>query len=315
MSGDVLLFYHTHTPHSNQFERECRGLEITTHASDYIRILERLPANVDAVFVKTDHWRTDPTYFDQLEERLSERGQPMERFRSHVRFKIGGSSGTVINGVEGSVRSEQKHVVIAGLPLSDKGEYYNLGMEELIEAGDRGHWIAPAHIGMPLHRFERELLTEIFEQAKRRDVDVALGYPTGYFPLYNSICRNEGPFRTSVEDIANKHDIALLPELDLHGVVPEAFFGCGVLEERVSERLGNGSFPTGDLLKPELFRPNDCRLGITVRQYLRNYTAFIPFIDQPENPDERFRMSLPDEQTLQDIDIATQTLELRKQKK
>ncbi len=310
MSRDVLLFYHTHTPDSNKFEKEVRDLVISSHATDYVEILSRLPAGCDAVFVKTDHWKTDPSYFDRLESRLPDEDAPFERFDTHVCFDINGSTGIVINGVEASLITEKWHVIIAGLPLTDSARYCDIGIDELVDIGTEAAWFAPAHVGMPFHRIPDTHLSTLFERASERDVDVALGYTTGYFPLYNLVVRNEIPFKQSVHDLATRHDIPMLPELDLHSVMPPRFSGCGVIDEKAVSSLINGDIPTEAIFAADLYRPSGTKPGITLRQFVRNYAMFAPLVSGWDDPEAVFTRSLPSEESLRKMDISQHTVPL-----
>lgn len=310
MTGGAFLFYHTHTPDSNGFEREVRNLQITTHVTDYIEVLRRLPAGIDAVFVKTDHWQTDPTYFHRLEDRIDSTDGSLERFDAHVCVDVDDSTGVIVNGVETSLRSQSKHVIVGGLPLDDDGTYHNLDLEELLSVGETADWIAPAHLGIPSHRFGQSLLEELFRRAEAADVRTLLGYTTGYTPLYNRLARNEVPFRTSVRSIAREFDVPLVPELDLHTVVPEGLSGCGVLDASAVDRLRGGELPLDAFAAADLFRPPGCRNGITTGQLARTYATFLPFVSPWPDPAARFSASLPETEWLRSIDVAASTTPL-----
>lgn len=88
MGNHVLLFNHTHTPDSNRFESDIRGLTIDSHATDYLAIVKALPKTFDVVFVKTDHWKTDPAYFDRLQTEIARLGGSCERFETHLWFEL-----------------------------------------------------------------------------------------------------------------------------------------------------------------------------------------------------------------------------------
>lgn len=310
MDRPVLLFNHTHTPASNRFEREVRGLPIDSHAADYVAVAERCPPDLHPVFVKTDHWITDPTYFEDLEARLAERGVELQPFDAHVCFEIGGSRATIINGVEASVRSERRHVTIGGLPITDQEQYHNLTVDELVDVGTRAGWISPAHIGMPRHRIGAALMDAIVDRATAADVPIAVGYSAGYFPTYNRLARNELPFRRSVWDYHREYGLSLLPELDLHGVLPNGCSGCGVLDPAVTGALWDGRLPVDRLLGADLLQLVGGRNGVTVREFLRNYAVFLPIVHEPADPAAWFVRSLPETAWLQSLDIEANTVEL-----
>ena len=303
MTLNTLLFHHTHTPDSNRFEREVRDLDINSHVTDYVEIMRRLPNNIDGVFTKTDHWKTNPKYFSQFEERLQRNDIEFKRFDSHIVFRIDGSTGVIINGVEASLESEKKHFTIIGLPISDSDLYYNLTLEELIKAGMKANWISFAHIGMPFHHISEKTLRDVIYKAEQKNVDVAIGYATGYSPLYNRITRNEIPFRTSIREYARKYDLPLVPELDLHCVVPPGFTGCGVMDAEATRVLTRGELPTQELLAADLFTPSQYREGISIIELLRTYAIFLPGIPQRGSPKQTFRHSLPQRGQLQSIDV------------
>lgn len=311
MKQPTLLFHHTHTPDSNRFEREIRGLNIETHATDYVALASRLPADQDVVFVKTDHWKTEPEFFDRLETRLNNSGANLSRFASHVCFELEGSRAAIINGVEAAVDRGQNHLTICGLPLESAETYTALDLEELSDIATDVAWIAPAHIGMPFHHISSGLMSDICELDADPRIRVALGFTTGYFPSYNRISRNELPTRISVREYAKKHDLPLLPELDLHAVVPEGFSGCGVVESGVTDELEEGRLPVDELLAADLFRPSGCRNGITKRQFLQNYAAFVPFLNSHVGSRRVFVRSLPDTEWLRSINSHNRVVELQ----
>lgn len=311
MDRDVILFNHTHTQDSNRFEAEVRGLDINSHATDYVEVVRRFPEGLDAVFVKTDHWKTDPAFFERIRSRLTDLGVTMERYETHVCFEIGGSVGAIINGVETSLLSERRHVTIGGLPVSDAEVYHDVSVDQLVEVGASAGWIAPAHVGIPFHGIPRTLLDDLFAEVASADVSAALGYTTGYFPLYNRLARNEIPFRDSVSDLADEYGVSLVPELDLHGVLPHGLSGCGVLDAAVVERLREGALPTSDILAADLLRPAGCRRGLTVRQVVRNYGPFVPFVPRRTDPARRFRGSIPDREWLRALDVSANTVPLQ----
>jgi hypothetical protein len=310
MTRDVLLFHHTHTPDSNRFEREVRGLPIDSHTTDYVELASRLPDGQDAVFVKTDHWKTSPKYFDRLASRLDSRDSELTRHDAHVYFELTGSRVAIINGVEAAVARQRNHVTICGVPLETRETYTTLDLQGLEDVAADAAWIAPAHVGMPFHHISPSLMEAICELAAAPNVEVALGYTTGYFPLYNRIARNEIPARTSVGAHAEAFDLSLLPELDLHTAVPEGFSGCGVVQNSVIDALRDGHLPVSDILRADLFRPTGCHSGITVRQFLHNYAVFVPLLEGTADPHRLFERSLPETEWLRTLDVPANTVPL-----
>lgn len=310
MSSDVFLFYHTHTLSSNQFEQDIRGLNIDSHATDYITLTQRLPEGQDAIFVKTEHWKTDPDYFDRLASRLESEDSSLIRHEAHVYFELDGSRVAIINGVEAAVDKQRNHITICGVPLDWDRTYTTLNLEELDELARCVAWIAPAHIGMPFHHYPPSLMESICELSTSPDIDVALGYTTGYFPLYNKLARNEVPTRVDVHEYADQYGISLLPEIDLHTVVPEGFSGCGIIDRSVIEHLQEGGMPVSEILDADLFEPSGCRKGISVRQFMYNYAPFVPFFDGTASHERWFHESLPETEWLQEINIEANSVPL-----
>lgn len=310
MGQNVLLFHHTHTADSNRFEKEVRGLRIDSHATDYVTLVDRLPEGQDALFIKTDHWKTEPEYFDRLETRIESKGSKLTRFDTHVYFELEGSRAAIINGVEAAVERQQNHLTICGLPLESNETYTVLNIEDLAELAADAAWIAPAHIGMPFHHIPPNLMESVCELSTRSEITLAIGYTTGYFQRYNQISRNEIPTRTSVQEYARRFELSLLPELDLHAVVPEGFSGCGVVDPSVMDELRAGEIPVAKILRADLFRPSGCYHGTTMRQFLHNYATFVPFIEGISNSEQLFEQSLPDTGWLRELDITANTVPL-----
>lgn len=307
MTRATLLFHHTHTPDSNAFEAAVRDLHIRSHVTDYVAIARALPPAFDAVFVKTDHWRTDPAYFDRLERQLED--QAFERFERCVQFTVDDTTAVVVNGVETAVDTRRCHVTVVGLPLADEATYECLGVDELVALGRRASWIAPAHIWMPRHRYTRSLLDRLVSKATDAGVDVALGYPTGYPPIYNRLTRNDLPWVSDVTAVAESLAVPLVPELDTHAALPPGLAGCGVLRGGIEAGdVGEGLL--AELLSADLFSPPGVRGGITVGQFLANYAPFLPGPTPEIDYEAMFERTLPDADRLAGVSLAESVVEL-----
>lgn len=312
MDRTTLLFHHTHTPDSNRYEQEIRGVKIKSHATSYLEIVNRLPENCNAIFIKTDHWKTSPEYFDRIEDELHSKNTGLTRFESHVYFELDGTRAAIINGVEAAVESQNNHITICGLPLENERTYETLQFTDLENVARDAAWIAPAHIGMPFHHVPTDLMESICGLSSDSSIEVALGYTTGYFPMYNRISRNEIPFRTSVGEYADRFDLNVLPELDIHAVVPDGFAGCGLVETAAIDALRNGDIPVEEIFDSDLFTPGGYQRGIRVDQFLRNYATFIPLYGNGNvSFEELFETSLPSTDWLESVDFEKSSVPLR----
>lgn len=103
----------------------------------------------------------------------------------------------------------------------------------------------------------------------------------------------------------------MLPELDLHGTVPDLFSGCGVVNGSATNALFRGRMPTEQLLDADLLRPPTARPGIPVSRFLRDYASFVPFLSEPAAPDRRFRDSIPDPARIRSLDLDRHSVALR----
>jgi hypothetical protein len=306
----ALLFHHTHTPASNRFERAVRGLDIDSHATDYLRLARALPGGTDAVFVRTDHWRTDPAFFERLGDRMAAVGTGVDTFERHVVFEVDGTRAAVINGVEGSVIDDRYHITVCGLPLDDAATYRSLDGTELAAVCERAAWVAPAHVGLPGHRYPERLLASVFDIVSDSPARAVLGYPTGYPAAVNRISRNAVPGRSSVRALAARFDVPLLPELDLHATVPPRYAGCGVLPSSAVDDLADGHLPTPDILAADLLATESGVPGIPLRAFARTYDAFLPGLRPDRDWRKRFEQSLPDPDTVRNLDRVTDVVGL-----
>jgi hypothetical protein len=204
------------------------------------------------------------------------RGGRFERHAAHVCLELDGSRAAVVHGVEASVESDDQHVTICGLPLSDDGVYRGLSPAAVAEAGRDAAWVAPAHPFVPRLGYEQSVLRDLVTAATARDVPVALGYTVGYAPLFNALARGEcDPRRDhTVVSLAEELDVPLVPEVDWHVALPPTVARMRPLPDGTVDALERGEIPAADCFWAPAVPP--ARTALTYPEFVRSYPELFP---------------------------------------
>lgn len=282
--GAALLYHHTHTPASN-------AAGGGNHHGDYAAMREALPGEVDLVMVRTEHWETDTTFYDDLEAELEDAYDAVvERYGTHMHADSAEGRLTVINGVETAVEESHHHVTLAGLPIED-ATYPVMEREELYEHAKDAAWVSPAHPKMPTYIWDDDLLDDVFTVAEEDGFTAAWNYSTGYTPLLNRFARGTVlPHTKSAHDYREEYDIDFIPEIDLHAAIPERGEGAGLLDPDVVDALAAGDMPTEELLSSRVVSYG--REGLSLRVLLSSFPDVPSMVPGYTSTVRRF---LPDE--------------------
>jgi hypothetical protein len=270
------LLHHTHTRASNDADRRIRGHTAGNHQADYLGLVSKLPAGVDVVVTRTEHWYTTGDLYDDLAAAVRARGGRFERHAAHVCLELDGSRAAVVHGVEASVETDDQHVTICGLPLEDDGVYRGLSPEDVATAGQDAAWVAPAHPFVPRLGYEQSVLREVVTAATARDVPVALGYTVGYAPLLNALARGEcDPRREdTVVSLAERLGVGLVPEVDWHVALPGTLGRMRPLPDGVFDALERGEIPAVDCFWAPAVPPT--ATALTYPEFARSYPELFP---------------------------------------
>ncbi len=293
-----------HTEVSNKSVKELGEWDYGdhNHFSDILDIVEALPSGIDVVFNRTEHWRTDPELFDSLEEKVEAAGGEFNRHGSHVAFEHTGNRAAVINSVEVSVEREDYHFIVGGLPLDDSSTYYNLSVEELLELAEKAHWCSAAHAFAPNFKIPDRILMEFYRKSADRDVRRGIGYMTGYTPLLNRLTHGRykklhnliysffelrNPLREifspnkerkySIFDYSRHFNVPLIPEMDMHTLIPERLEGCGVLKSDAMESLREGKIPVTQIMDAKVLSFSGIeKEGGSWLEFFQNFPGVLP---------------------------------------
>lgn len=280
------LLHHTHTPYSNRTEQDVRGDDGGwNHYADYVRLVETLPAGTNVVLTRTDHWRAEADFYDELSGRVSNAGGRLVRHDRHVTFELGGSRAAVVHGVETSL-ADGGHVTVCGLPLDDGRTYRRLDVETLVETGGRAGWIAPAHPFLPGASVGECLLRRLVTESLDHGVPVALARSVGYLRTLNAVAAGRLRRGPSVRSLADEYGVPLVPEYDWHVALPDL---TGRLPDGVMADLVGGRLPVDRLLAASV----DPTVGLSPIQFSRSFPDLVPGFETalgrrllPQSPDE-----------------------------
>lgn len=265
-----VLINHTHTPYSIESSEEYLGERVENHVADYPALVERLDrephSGIAPIFVRTEHYDTDPSFFEEdlptaVEE---EYDGEYEEHDAHVTGEIGDTPFAVINGVEASVGEglEDGHMTIAGLPIDDDASYADLSFDDVYDVAREAEWAAPAH---PMQVIPSVLDTGWSEDdldllyndlTDERGVTLAIESATGYDPFTNAISRGalrslQG--RKHILDYAEKYDLQVIGAWDWHVSMPEGLEGANVPHRQSAFRdIEKGDIPAEKLLNSDI---------------------------------------------------------------
>lgn len=277
MSSKTVLLHHTHRSYSTVAEREVRGFRAVNHHSDDVAIAEALGPELSAIITRTEHFQTDPTYFEKLRDEVEARGGTFNEHTNHVTFQLPGNAPhAIVNGIEASVRRDTAHFTLVGLPLDAKEELYNLTLDELCEVSERVNgFTAAAHPFLPGFEIPRNIFEQFYETARDNpDIDSALNYTTGYWWPINKVAQGSWRMGPSVNEYAEMYDASLVPELDLHVTVPPRGQGIGLYRDGgiIDDLWANDDLPpTEQLLDVDVISNRPGREGLGFVQFLQTY--------------------------------------------
>ena len=289
----TIFSHHTHTTDSNHAERTVRNHTNEIHQADYVSMVGAAPPNLDLIFTRTEHWEADPTRFDRLAERVSERDGTVSTFESHVVFSVAGSRGAVINGIETSLETDTSHVTVCGLPIDRRPPARVCSLNVLCDLGREAAWVAPAHPRFPKLGFSDARLRRFLDRVGDEPFGVGLGYTTGYPAALNALARG---LHTShpITDYAREYDLPLLPELDWHTALPRTPSGLGVVDDEAFTALVDGRIPTTELLAARLLETGRWPGGVTWSDFSQTFLGGVlpslrPYLGVAAPDEDRLR--------------------------
>ncbi|MDY6777228.1 MAG: hypothetical protein SVU32_01055 [Candidatus Nanohaloarchaea archaeon] len=291
--GPTLFLNHTHTYRSNDFTADIKNTEGIDHHTDYLAITEQLPEDIDVIYNRTEHFKTGEQLYEDIRDELDNLDEPYEQHDTHLWFEREGTEAAIINSVEATLEQDNWHVLITGLPIQEE-TYYNLSEDELLDAAADAAWFAPAHPFINNFRIPDSRLESMFEKAQERDdTTAALCYSTGYTPQVNRLAQgretrltrlletvSSGSTRQEERDVfdyAEEYELDLVPELDLHAILPEGLEGAGVIDEPVMDQLHDGELPGDAFLDTDVLSYSGPGTeGLSWRQFITTFPGTVP---------------------------------------
>ncbi|MFB6190990.1 MAG: hypothetical protein ABEJ64_01025 [Candidatus Nanohaloarchaea archaeon] len=282
-----LLAHHTHTPESNRTAREYAGVDARNHAGSYLELVEALDPGFDIVFSRTEHHGkyscSDPrSYHSRLQQEAGEKGVELDYHDRHVTGELEGTRFAIIEGVEASYRDEDNHVTFVGVPVDEEVDLHELGEDEFYSEAEKASFVAPAHPFLGDLGFPREDLEELVDTAGNGhgEIELMLGYSTGYDRLTNARARGElMNGGKAVEEVAGE-EVPVIPELDWHVCIPGELSGFGVLPDGSVDRLFEGDIPVENFGRAEVIQNG--KNGISPLQMVTTYPEELPLYDRFE---------------------------------
>jgi hypothetical protein len=286
--SNTLFINHFHTEKSTEYVREIteepewKGIN---HLGDPMKILKKLDEGQNAVIVLTEHYRTNgEKFFEKLGEDVEEIGGDYELNDRSLMMEHERSKVAIINGVEASYKRRDTHIVIAGLPIEDEEEYYNLDIEELSRVLEDAAYAHPAHPFLGDFGMDMEELDEVCETIKDSPTKLFIPYTYAYPFNIDRNARGETDSEIDVRELAERYGAPLIVEHDHHVHLPSSLGGIGLLNDRAINELEEGRVPVDEIKDMRIIQPTKLdtfrdlfRAGRTFADQLPNYIEWERF--------------------------------------
>jgi hypothetical protein len=250
-SREILFFNHFHTERSTEYvdeERDVPEWDGSNHFGSPVKTLKYLDKGQKAVVTITEHfWTNGKDFFEELGGETEELGGSYEMNERCLILEEGGATLYIINGVEASYREEDNHLVLAGLPLSDRERYKDLDREELREKLEEAGYAHPAHPFLENFGMEDEILDEVCETINYSPTELFIPFTTAYGSIIDGKARGEEESERDVKELAGEHGANLIVELDHHVHLPRNLNGVALLENSAAGKLENGEIPLEEI--------------------------------------------------------------------
>lgn len=253
-----LLFYHTHTENSNRSVRDFYGEDaVENHYADFSLLIEELSDEINPVIVRTEHAKKrareeNEGFHQRFKKEIEQKGGQVEYHKNHVTGTFGSSDFSIIEGVEGTLKEQNSHILLCGVPVEDEITFWNKGKKELYELSKDTAWTGLPHWNLMSPKLEDK--KDILNTAQENDdIKLAVSYGQGY-GLLNPYVNGKLPGQTSVKEYAEKYEASLVPELDWHTTLPYNLNGIGVLDDGTSEKLADGEIPVENILDADIVK-------------------------------------------------------------
>lgn len=254
MRDTEILLYHNHSEESNRvadLSPELDDFIVKNHYADYAHLIEELPDDVNPVIVRTEHAfkraaGDNKSFHQEFWTDVLERGGQIETHGSHITGTLGENEFAVIDGVEPTYNQRDQHLLIAGLPIGEDVDAWNIDQEQFFEYAEDAAWAGIPHwnIMTPSGEEKQEL---IHRADDLDDVDLALSHNGGYGTLSKYV-NDEIGGESEIERLSSDYDLPVIPELDTHSSLPYGLDHVGVLENGTIDQLRDGNMPVKALL-------------------------------------------------------------------
>ncbi len=246
----VAAFMHLHTPYSSRAERDVRGVEVINHHVAPRDIIDTAPAGVDLLFGPSDHVRSSPDLYDDLDGWLADRDGHLDVFDTHAYGELDDTRFAFWNGIEATVDGNDAHFGVYGIPPREEVTLYDLPDVDALydEAKAAGADLVVAnHPHLPLFGTPDEHWKGFLDASRSTDIASGVEYSTGYNDIGNLVSR--GLFADEpVTETARGNGLYLVPGLDAHDTLPPRYEGVGVLPGHHMDGLASPGVDTDVML-------------------------------------------------------------------
>ncbi len=301
----ALFINHIHTEESDKRMSENTGIwnyGDFNHSADPLKIIEKLPENIDVVFNLTEHWKSSIEKYKKMEERIKEKGGSFEFYDRHVTLELDGKRAVIINSVELSVENNNFHFMLCGMPLKEDKNFFQLSFEELMQEAEKAEFAAPAHPFTPHYKIPDEMLNKFYRESKNRGIPTFIGFSCGYTKFFNRLSHGKyrrthdfinGTIKMRFKEVFNglnpnkkpenlislseKYEVPIVSEMDVHSILPEKLNGAGVIGKEVIDELFEGEINPEKILNDEILLWENVREGLTWKQFFETFPGILPF--------------------------------------
>ncbi len=306
MNREKALFVnHIHTEESDKRMSEKEGIwnyGEFNHSSDLLKIIEKLPENIDIVFNLTEHWGSNNKKYKKMEKRIVEKGGSFDYHDRHVTLELEGKRAAIINSVELSVEHTNSHFLICGLPLDNDRNFFQLSFEEFIKEAEKAEFAAPAHPFTPHYKVPDRMLNRFYEETVTKGIPTFIGFSSGYTKFFNRVSHGKyrrvhdffngvaklrfkeflnslNPWKKpeNLISISKKYDVPIVSEMDVHSILPQKLNGAGLIEKETIDELFEGNINTEKILNNEILLWDDVREGLSWKQFFETFPGLLFF--------------------------------------
>jgi|GEM_PF-3470744 len=274
VENPVIAIPHYHTEYSNKSFTDIKGVETSNHYTASIaQLAETIPSDIDLFFTRTDHYKTDPDYWEKTKKEVERRGGEAYKDDLVLRGELEGTRFWGINGVETALEDDLKKEYIAyGLELDDSQNHICEDYDEMLELTES------TELGVIPHPFMMDFdweegREEFIEKALDYDVELGIGYSTGYGTL-NNVSNGYWFNEEDVKDLTERYDLPAIPDIDYHAYLPGKI---SLVDRSAIDKLEADEIPVEEMKDMRIVQEEGLKSGL--RRVQDTIGAGLTFVD------------------------------------